>query len=116
MSIAYGLLGIPKTFDEFVDKAKQRGQALNIIFYKSFYEPKASTTMDYYNTCFELRLGRRTLKLKELLHYLPILPKEAQTASHKHNQKDLEEAIEIAEDLQSRGVKTTINRKSFIKQ
>ncbi len=99
MSIEYRLFGIPKTEADFVDKSKRMGQALNIIFYKSFYGRGGSTVMEFYDTYFELRLGERTLKLKKLCHIVPILPQEALTASCRYNQEDLEESIKIAERL-----------------
>ncbi len=109
MSIRYRFFGVPVTKTDFMSEARLRDQELGVVFYKRVYESGRSH-LDFYNTCFEIRLGGRNFKLEEVSHIIiPLRSQEEHMAIiASYDQEDLDRAGRIAEDLNLRGVKTVI--------
>ena len=111
MSIAYKLLGIPRTFDEFVDKVKRRGDSqVDVVLVA--YDDEGGLGFGglwNYHCVVGLQSRKTRLRLNEHIHvrlghlYHTVIGKaEVEQAS-------LKEAVETAEKLKNLGLETTIN-------
>jgi len=109
MSIAYKLLGIPRTFDEFVDKVKRRGDNQVDVVLEAYDDEGGFGGMFNYHCVVGVQAGKTRLRLNEHTHmrlghlYHTVIGKaEVEQAS-------LKEAVETAEKLKNLGLEATIN-------
>lgn len=109
MSIAYKLLGIPRTFDEFIDKVKRGGDNQVDVVLAAYDDEVGFGGMVNYHCVVGVQAGKTRLRLKEHTHmrlghlYHTVIGKaEVEQAS-------LKEAIETAEKLKNLGLEATIN-------
>lgn len=106
MSIAYKLFGVPRTFDEFIDKVKRRGDSQVDVTLVHYDDGKWNyhCIVGVQARKTKLRLHRHThIRLGDLYHTV-IDKAEIQKAS-------LKEAVETAEKLKVLGLEATISGK-----
>lgn len=114
MSIAYKLFGIPKTFDEFVDKVKRRGKTQVDVFLGAYNAGGLAPLFDYH--CYVgLQSGKTKLKLNEHIHERLGLLYRTRIGKAEVEQAALKEAVETAEKLQGLGLEATINGEPIAK-
>lgn len=104
MTIRYKILGIPKTFDEFIDRIKRNGQTqVNITTWANYVGSS-------YYFFVKLQAGKTRLKNKSKWYATSFID------SYSTAQRILlEDAIEKGQKLQSLGLEIAINGESIDK-
>lgn len=115
MTLRYRLFGIPRTFNEFVDKAKKEGEhKVNIAVgkYNSYPTPFNIVPWNH-SVAIGLETGKIRTKLKTYTYNTHRGRKDlfdTVIGKAKVEEATLKEAIEIAEKLQEIGLEPTINK------
>lgn len=112
MTIAYKLFGIPRTFDEFVDKVKRKGDnKVDVILGEENKGGLYGGLFDY-NCIVSIKSGKTRLKLNEHTYLMGVGGFEStQIGLAEVRQATLKDLIETAEKLQSLNLEATINGK-----
>lgn len=109
MSIAYKLLRIPRTFDEFVDKVKNRGGSQVDVVLTAYDDMGGFAGMFNYHCIVRVQSGRTRLKLKEHTHARTGHLFHTLIGKAEVEQASLREAVETAEKLRNLGLEATVN-------
>ena len=119
MTISYKLFGIPRTFDEFVDKVKKKNgeKRLDVILRLNMIpdlSPKLGSrkTTLRYKTYVGVRAGRTRLTISKNNYPFSRDFDVYNRQRYEFSQKATTEAIETAEKLQNFGLEATINKMS----
>lgn len=109
MSLAYTLLGIPRTFDEFVDKLKRRGGNQVDVILGAYDDDGGFGGIFNYHCVVGLQAGKTVLRLNERTHARSGNLYDTVIGKAEVEQATLKEAVETAEKLQSIGLEATVN-------
>lgn len=108
MSLVYRLLGIPRTFEEFVDKAAKKGhRTVNVVL--NNYDDEGSSWN--YHVLVSLQVENIRLKLLKYTHVRMGDLHATVIGKAEIEKTALERAVEAAEQLRERGFEVTIQRK-----
>ncbi len=114
MTIIYKLFGIPKTFDEFVDKMKRRGDNQVDVILGEYNKGVGVGGLFDYNCIVSIKAGKTRLKLNEHTYLMGVGGfYSTQIGLAEVRQATLKDLIETAEKLQGLKLEATINGKSI---
>lgn len=109
MSLLYTLAGVPRTYDEFVDKVMKKGMPVNVRL--ELYDEMSdanSLGLSHYDCSVKLQAENSSLEMTKFsfmrnsnLHYVVIGKAQTQVCAMK-------EAIALSERLQSAGIEVSI--------
>ena len=109
MSLAYKLLGIPRTFDEFVDKVKRRGDSQVDVVFEAYNDEDGFGRMFNYHCIVGVQAGKTRVRLNEHTHMRLGHLYHTMIGKTEVEQASLKEAVETAEKLKNLGLEATIN-------
>jgi hypothetical protein len=106
MSIAYALFGIPRTFDEFIDKVKRKGlPQVDVRLGK--YDSEGAYLWDTH-CVVGVQAGSTQLALREFVHVRMGDLQATRIGLAETERDSLQEAIAIAEKVQGLGLEATV--------
>lgn len=104
MSIAYNLFGIPRTFNEFVDKIRKKGYTRVNVIVESCR--RAGPGIEVFKTYYRIGIQSGNIRLKKLNRYYEHI---GLLGMDEVEQEVWTEARRAAEKLQNLGLEATIN-------
>lgn len=110
MTFAYSVFGIPRTFDEFVDKAKKMGQPIDIQIKEKCTSADGGIKEYISKYRVILNSGRYALKVFDSsVSVIPSIPEISNKNLNDQRQEVMEKAGEIAKKLKESGLEVTID-------
>jgi hypothetical protein len=108
MSIMYKLFGVPRNFDEFVDKVKKKGNdKVDIVIDTfEFCVSDAPSVADAYYSLLSLKSGKIKFKLNKMSSSKP---RFRNLGLAELELESLNKSIDLAEKLMGFGLEATIN-------